>query len=516
MIKEPIVETVYGKVRGATQNGVHSFKGIHYGGPTGGPNRFMPPTPPEPWPGIKDATRYGPACWQALEGYNKRDYDLLGFSGIDTMSEDCLVLNVWTCGVNDNGKRPVMVWLHGGGFFLGSGNDTPDYDGTSLAKTQDVVMVTVNHRLGVFGYLHLGEIGGEKYATSGNAGMLDLVAALEWVRDNIAAFGGDPGNVTIFGESGGGGKVCLMMAMPAAKGLFHHAIAQSGICLKAQTIDEATQAAHGLLKVLEMSPKDIDVLHKVPADMIYSAWMALPPVPWIPSGKSQFHPVLDGKSLPTHPFHPIAAPTASDVSLMIGTNKDEMNFMLYRDPQFGKYDEAAMREGIVGSLKNRFFDLTPEKVEELIATYRRNRPGATPHDLLIAITSDIHRNASIRIAEQKIAGGTAPVYMYLLTWESPALNGMLKSCHFLEVPFVFNNVEPTTEILGDGPERFTLAKSMSGAWAAFARSGDPSHAGIPYWPVYSKEERATMVFNTECRVENDPRQEERKVWEGIL
>jgi para-nitrobenzyl esterase len=516
MKKDVVVETTFGKVRGTTQNGVHSFKGIPYGGPTDGPNRFMPPTPPKPWPGIKDATRYGQSSWQAIEGFTKRDFDLLGPLGIGSMSEDCLVLNVWTRGLNDQGKRPVMVWLHGGGYFAGSGDSLPCYDGTSLARTEDVVLVTVNHRLGVFGYLHLGEIAGERYASSGNAGMLDLVAALEWVRDNIASFGGDPGNVTIFGQSGGGGKVCIMMAMPAAKGLFHRAIAQSGICLKAKTIDEATQTAREFLKVLGMSSNNIDVLHEMRADLIYSAWMALPPTPWIPTGKAQFHPVLDGKSLPAHPFHPIAAPTASGVPLLIGSNKDEMTFMLYRDPQFGKYDEAAMREGIIGSLRGRFLDITPNKVEDLIATYRRARPGATPHDILIAITSDIHRNASIRIAERKAAGGPAPVYMYLFTWESPAMHGLLKSCHVLEIPFVFNNVEPTVGIIGDAPERFTLANMMSGAWAAFARSGDPSHEGIPPWPAYTAGKRATMIFNTECRVENDPRSEERKAWDGII
>jgi para-nitrobenzyl esterase len=516
MKKNVIAETKYGKIRGMAQNGVYSFKGIPYGGPTGGENRFMPPTPPQPWPGIRDATHYGPSSWQVMEGLKKLDFDLLGAIGSDSMSEDCLVLNVWTCGLNDQKKRPVMVWLHGGGFFTGAADALPCHDGASLARTQDVVIVTVNHRLGIFGYLHLGEIAGERYTSSGNAGMLDLVAALEWVRDNITGFGGDPGNVTIFGMSGGGAKVCILMAMPAAKGLFHHAIAESGICIKAKPINEATQTAQNFLDLLGVSPANIDVLHKMRADMLYSAWMSLPPVPWIPTGKAQFNPVLDGKTLPVNPFHPAAAPTASDVSFLIGSNKDEMTFMLYHDPQFGKYDEAVIHESLIFTAKGFFLDIPDDKIEGLIEVYRRTRPGATPHDLLIAINSDLMRNASIRIAERKIAGGPAPVYMYLLNWESPALNGMLKSCHALEIPFVFNNVEPTIGLIGDSPERFTLAKAMSSAWAAFARNGDPSHTGIPHWPAYTKETRATMVFNVNSRVENDPRREERLAWDGII
>jgi para-nitrobenzyl esterase len=516
MNKDIVVETIWGKVRGTTQNGIHSFKGIPYGGPTDGPNRFMSPTPPEPWPGIKDATQYGPSSWQILEGATKRDLDLEGPFGVNAMSEDSLVLNVWTRGVNDQGKRPVMVWLHGGGFFTGSGDGLSFTDGTSLARTRGVVVVSVNHRLGVFGYLYLGEIAGEDYADSGNVGMLDLVAALQWVRDNIAMFGGDPGNVTIFGVSGGGQKVCLLMAMPSAKGLFHRAIVESGHCLKTETIEGATRIARTFLDVIGVSPKNIDVLHKMPASLIYNAWTALPPTPWIATGKSQFHPVVDGKVLPAHPFHPVAAPAAADVPLIIGTNKDEITYMLRNDMQFGKYDEAAMRDCIVGNLREFFYDVTPDQLEDLIAIYSRTRPGATLHDMLIAIASDFFRNGSIRIAERKASGSPAPVYMYLFTWESPAEHGMLKSCHVLELPFVFNNVEPPVGLIGDAPERLTLAERMSSAWAAFARSGDPNHKGIPHWPVYRVEERATMILNTECHVENDPRSEERKAWDEIL
>ena len=511
-----IIETAYGRLKGITQDGIHSFKGIPYGGPTGGLNRFMPPKPPDSWSGIKEVKRYGPSCWQALEGYTSTK--LLGPVGIDSMSEDCLVLNIWTPGINDSGKRPVMVWMHGGGFFLGSGDHIPYYEGLLLAKSGNVVVVSINHRLGVFGYLYLEEIAGERYAGSGNAGMLDLIAALEWIRENIERFGGDPKNVTIFGESGGGAKVSLLLGMPKAKGLFHRAIIQSGPGLRALAPEDGTRIAYEFLKVTDLNRDNIGQLQQMRGDMIYSAWMAAAnkaAIPGMPRG-GEFAPVVDGKIIPNHPFDPVAAPTASDVPLLIGTNKDEMTFMLMRDPLFGKYDHDTMRQRILAALASKKTDnMQKEGIESLLKTYSRTRPGATPHDILIAINSDRMRVGSIRLAERKVSGGPAPVFMYLFTWESPALNGMLKSCHTLEIPFVFNNMEPIG-ILGDSPERFSLAKRMSAAWVEFARKGDPNHEGIPLWQPYSPSKRSTMIFNTFCREEVDPNGEERKAWEGIL
>jgi para-nitrobenzyl esterase len=442
-------------------------------------------------------------------------YYLLGGVGIGEMGEDCLVLNVWTPGLNDGAKRPVMVWLHGGGFFVGSGDHIPYYDGASLARTGDVVVVSVNHRLGVFGYLYLEELCGEKYAGSGNAGMLDLVQALKWVRDNISVFGGDPGSVTIFGESGGGAKVSTLQAMPAAKGLFHRAISESGPGAQSRAAsEEATQTTREFLAAFGLKPEQAGVLHKMRADMIYSAWMAIKPSAGMPMG--QFSPVVDGKVLPAQPFYPVAAPTAANIPLMIGTNKDEMTFMLMRDPQFGKYTEATLKESLIQKTRdNTGFKVPEEKIDGLIAAYKRTRPNATPTEILVAIASDRMRMGAIRVAERKAAGGPAPVYMYLFTWESPFMGGVLKSCHTLEMPFVFNNVEPTIGILGNSPERLKIAANMSGAWLAFARSGNPNHQGLPRWPTYDKEKRATMIFNTECKVENDPRAEERKAWDDI-
>lgn len=513
-MKEPAVETVYGKVRGITTDGLHIFKGIHYGASTAGKNRFMPPQPPAPWSGIKDAIEYGPSCWQPPEGTTRIGF--WGSTGVDAMSEDCLVLNVWTRGLKDNKKRPVLVWIHGGGFRTESANHTPFYSGAELAKTYDVVVVSVNHRLGIFGYLHLGEIFGERYTSSGNAGMLDLVEALKWVRDNIAQFGGDPGNVMIFGESGGGAKVSTLLAMPASKGLFHRAVIQSGPGLRGKTSEDATRAAKEFLDVVHVTPARIDWLHEMKAYVIYLAWMSLSQGAERAGG--EMSPVVDGEVLPVHPFDPVAAPTAADVPVIVGTNKDEWLFMMMRDPKFGQYDEETMRQRVIAALSQRLNDkVAVERADDLIAGYRRTRPGATPHDILAAIGSDRMRIASIRLAERKGAAGKAPAYMYLFTWESEVSRGRLKSAHSFEIPFVFNYMnDPSVLFLGDKPERLKLAAAMSGAWTTFAASGNPNHKGIPQWPAYNSEKRPTMMFNIESKVENDPFSEERKLWEGII
>jgi para-nitrobenzyl esterase len=510
-MKNITVEISPGQLRGIRDKDVYAFKGIPYGGPTGGKNRFKPPTPPEPWGGIRDATAYGPSSWQATQTHTS--ITLLGAEGIDAMSEDCLVLNVWTRGLKDNGKRPVMIWLHGGGFVTGSGNHIPAFDGSNLARTGEVVVVTVNHRLGVFGYLHLEELIGEEYTGSGNAGMLDLVAALEWVRDNIEVFGGDPGNVTVFGESGGGAKVSYLMAMPKAAGLFHKAIIQSGPGLRAQTVEYATNSAGEFLDMVGVSPDHIHVLHEMRANTICAAWLKMTEGSFIPGG-DKFTPLADGRTIPVQPFDPVAAPTAANVPLMIGTTKDETTFMMMNDLMFGKYDEETMHQSLGANFsRKRAGTLSPAKVDDIIEAYRRLRPEATPHDLLIAITTDQMRVSSIRLAERKAAGSKLPVFMYLFAWESPALGGLLKSAHTLEIPFVFNNIEPPVPLIGESPERFTLASNISNVWIAFAKSGDPNHEGIPHWPSYSPEKRSTMILDTECRVEDDPFGNERQLWD---
>jgi para-nitrobenzyl esterase len=416
--------------------------------------------------------------------------------------EDCLSLNVLTPATGDGGKRPVLFWCHGGGFTAGSGAGRL-YNGTNLPHRGNVVVVTVNHRLGSFGYLYLGDLAGEAYAASGNAGMLDLVAALEWVRDNIEAFGGDPGNVTIFGESGGGGKVSALLAMPAAQGLFHRAIIQSGPGLRMMSREKATDNAEKLLKTLEITPKDIERLSTFSVEQILEVNARV--------NRNQlggWSPVVDGLVLPQHPFDPVAPTLSANVPLIIGTNKDEATLFLLNDAALNTLDEAGLRARIQAAVG--------DATDTLLAAYRHAYPHASPGDLFTSFMTDrLFRMHSITIAERKYEQGTAPVFMYLFTWETPVLNGRLKSTHALEIPFMFDNLSSARNFTGESPELGPLAEKMSEAWLTFARDGKPSYRGLPAWPAYELEERATMVFDTTCRVENDPGGKVRRAWQGI-
>ena len=491
-----IVETTSGNVRGSVTDEIFSFKGLPYGATTTGRNRFRPPVKPESWSGVRDALHYGNQSPQPVVG------PAPGEGQDRTESEDCLCLNVWTPGLNDGGKRPVLVWFHGGGFTVGSGAE-PRSHGRHLARRGNAVIVTVNHRLGPFGYCYLGELAGEEYPASGNVGLLDLVAALEWVRDNIAAFGGDPGNVTIFGESGGGAKVSALMAMPAAVGLFHKAIIQSGPGVRATLPERATRNAERFLKELGVSAHDTARLSSVSTAQIMEANARANP-----DGRLGWAPVLDGVVLPRHPFETDAPAISAHVPLIIGTNKDESTGFFITDSTIETLDKAG--------LQTRVQPFAKERTAELIAAYQRTYPELTPGDLFLAITSDqMMRVNSIRLAEHKYAQHTAPVFMYLFTWETPAFGGKLKSCHALEISFVFDNTDRVDEFTGGSPECAAIAEKMSEAWLAFARDGVPSAPGLPTWPAYTPETRATMFFGPECHVVNDPAGEARRAWEGM-
>jgi para-nitrobenzyl esterase len=500
------VETAAGKVRGTLNRGVHAFKGIPYGASTAGANRFMPPVKPQPWSGVREATRFGHQAPQ-----NMRFTDVLAPQAdpSEGFDEECLVLNVWTPGVNDGRKRPVMFWIHGGGFAQESGS-WPWIDGAALARRGDVVVITINHRLNIFGYLHLGDIGGEKYSSSGNAGMLDIVAALEWVRDNVAQFGGDPGNVMIFGESGGGAKVCTLLAMPAAKGLYHRAAIQSGSWLRGVPRADATATARAVLAELGLSVLQVDELQRVPVQKLLSlkAGAMVPLPPRRGALRMGFSPVVDGKILPQHPFDPVATPLSADIPLLVGCTREEATLFYLRDESVFSLDEAGLRSRVLEMLEE-------PAASRILDAYRKAHPGASPSDLFLLIASDrLARRDSVRLAERKVAQGRAPVYMYLFTWRSPALNGRLRAPHTVEIPFVFDNTD-IPSVMTKSPTAKSLAQKTSSAWIAFARSGDPNHPGLPKWPAYDASERATMVFDTLCRIENDPGSAERRAWTDL-
>jgi para-nitrobenzyl esterase len=417
-------------------------------------------------------------------------------SDMKIQNEDSLFLNVWTPGIDER-RRPVMVWFHGGGYAYGSGA-WPVYDGVNLARKGDVVVVTVNHRLNVFGYLFLEDLGGEPYAGSGNAGMLDLVLALQWIGDNIGQFGGDAGNVTIMGESGGGSKVSTLMAMPAASGLFHKAVIQSGPGLTGIPRAVADRNARLILAELGIEATDLKALETLPATTILAAAAAATAKAGGGAGGIRLAPVVDGGVLPRDPFTPDAPAQSRDIPILIGWNKDEWTIFSTGEPWFGSLTDAALpalARGVVG-----------DRAEPLIAEYRRLYPDYSPTYLFNAIISDARMMiGSIRLAERKAAQQAAPVFMYYLTWETPVGGGIFKSPHTLDMPLMFSNVDHALALTGESPEARALEAQMSASWIAFARHGDPNNAAVPRWLPYEPEARATMVFDVEPRLVNDPK-----------
>jgi para-nitrobenzyl esterase len=484
-----VAPTSNGPVRGLYEDGLFVFKGLRYGAAPTGTRRFRPPQRPKPWREAIEATAYGaPAIQSGLApGERRTSPGDPPAPDEPASSEDCLFLNLWSPGLDDR-ARPVMVWLHGGGFANGSGGASM-YDGGALARKGDVVTVTVNHRLNVFGYLHLAEAFGPDYAQSGMAGMLDIVLALEWVRDNIAAFGGDPDNVTIFGESGGGWKVSILMAMPSAQGLFHRAVVQSGPGLTGKPAGEAAITARQLLDRLGVdSPQ---ALAEIPTETLSRESVAI-------GGDVMrlYAPVVDGQALPRDPFCPDASPLAADVPLLIGVNKDETTLFMFNHPRFGEFTEEDVARHASKAVGDR--------AEDLVAALRTAFPDYSPTHLVAAVGTVTGMWAnSITLAERK-AAQRAPVWMYLLAWETPVARGRLRCPHALEIPLVFDNVEAARSFVGRGEAPQRLADQMSAAWLAFARTGDPNATCLPVWPPYDATRRATMVFDLESRVTQDP------------
>ena len=487
----PVVATRGGQLRGYAEDRVAVFKGVPYGADTSGA-RFQPPRPAPPWTGVRGATDYGPSAPQPR--------------GEARQSEDCLALNVWTPGLGAAGRRPVMVYIHGGAYASGSGSAAL-YDGVRLARRRGVVVVTLNHRLNVFGYGFLAKLAGPAFADSGNAGMLDLVLALRWVRDNIAAFGGDPRRVTVFGQSGGGAKIATLMAMPAARGLFHRAITMSGQQVTASGPLHATARMRLFLETLKLAETDAAQLATMPAERLVEALAT--PDPFTP-GPLYFGPVLDERSLTRHPFWPDAPAQSAAIPMVIGNTHDETRaFLAHTTPDPFQMSWADLPGRLAGEMR---VDIDPDYV---VAAYRQLYPGYSPTDVFFAATTAGRswRGAIIE-AEARAAAGS-PAFVYEVDYRSTLEGGRLRAMHTTDIPLAFDNLAATGSPVAPSAEAQTVADQVSASFAAFAHAGDPNNAAIPGWPTYSPPRRATLVFDRATRVVDDPRGGERRLFAAV-
>jgi para-nitrobenzyl esterase len=495
-----IVQTESGKVKGYIHDGIYTYKGIPYAQA----QRFMAPAKPTPWQGVRSSMTYGPVCPTDPTTTTNDEFEFPFNHNWGYTNENCLSLNVWTQQINATKKRPVMVWLHGGGFTAGSSIELPSYDGESLTKKGDVVVVSVNHRLNVLGFLDLSAYG-DKYKSSANAGLMDLIAALEWVKQNIAQFGGDPDNVTIFGQSGGGGKVTCLMNAPSAKGLFNKAIVQSGSYIT-DFMDPAIskQIGAALLQELNLQPDQVDSLQKISYERLNAAGKkALAKVQEALKAQGKpvagfglgWGPILDGTVLPYHPTDAAATALAANIPLLVGSTKNEFTPFMPGTRDINM-DQAK------ANLQKKYGDKADAFMAAVLKAYPNTVKPSDYTDLDLTF-----RPACIRQANLKATTGTAPVYMYLFTWQSPVNDGIYKAMHCIDLPFQFNNIQLCQQMTGGGKDAYTLAAKMSQAWINFATTGNPNAKGLPKWPAYTPENGATMIFDTTCELKNSPDKE---------
>jgi para-nitrobenzyl esterase len=515
------VETAYGKLRGVREDGVIIYRGVPFAGRISGDRRFRRPEPLEPWTGVREALRLGhPAIQPPKQTYGINEPE---------PAEDCLVLNIWTP-ANDNKKRPVMFYNHGGGFATGSGGSVAQ-DGTNLARNFDVVVVQTNHRLGIMGYLYLDEIAGAEYTGSGNNGMLDIIDGLKWVHQNIEAFGGNPDNVMIFGESGGGAKTSCLYAMPDAASCFNKASIESGPGVRMTPREVADETTSLVLKTLNIAPADWRKLLEMPAADLLAVQMELSKMatPHVAPGKSRgiggarpggFGPVVDGGALPAHPFDPVAPAISKNKPLLVGWNEDEYNFfaMVSGDVSAYKLDEDGLRK----KLESQY----GKDTDRIIDTYRKSRPNAAPTSIYVEIASVTFMGlGSIEIAEKKCEQKGAPAYLYNFGYKSevkiPHTDYAIGTPHAMDIQFKFNNVVPSDNpqsgkgMAGNRSERFKASRNFAELWATFARTGVPAAVGQPAWPPYDLIKRPTLRIDSTCEVIYDRNRSERELWQSL-
>jgi para-nitrobenzyl esterase len=504
-----VAQTAHGKVRGYVLRGIHHFLGVPYGADTSGVNRFMPPRTPKPWSDVLPALWWGNSAPQNMENrYANKYASFRDRWNYDDVSEDCLRLNVFTPALDD-ARRPVMFWIHGGGFTAGNGIEQDGYHGENLARRGNVVFVSLNHRLGQLGFTNLAGVGGEAFAASGNAGMLDIVAALEWVRDNIARFGGDPGNVTIMGQSGGGAKVCTLTAMPSAKGLFHKAVVLSGASTKSGDKEYAERLGATVLKEAGLTPAEIGKLQEMPWKEYYAlAGRALQKLSAEtgPGGglRRGFSPSVDGVILPQHPYFPEASPTAAQVPMIICSTFHE---------QSGSWIDAKLEDitldQVVQRVKERagFGAGFGEKAADVVAAYAKAFPGRKPVEIWSLVSSN--RQSVVALADAK-SRQAAPVFVSWFGWQPPLFDSRLRAFHCVDICFWFYNTDLMLSHTGGGGRPRKLAARMSDYLVQFMKTGDPNGGGRLHWPKYSAEAGETMVLDDVCEVKNDPDREARK------
>ncbi|HUB77500.1 MAG TPA: carboxylesterase family protein [Bryobacteraceae bacterium] len=504
-----LTDTQYGKVRGYVLRGIQYYLGMRYGADTSGANRFLPPQKPKPWTDVFPALWWGDSAPQNMDHrYANNFASFRDHWNYGDVTEDCLRINVLTP-ANDNKKRPVLFWIHGGGFTNGNAIEQDGYNGENFARFGNVVFCSINHRLGPLGYCNLAGVGGEKFAASGNVGMLDIVAALEWVRDNIGNFGGDPGNVTIMGQSGGGAKVCLLTAMPSAKGLFHKAVVLSGASRRAAEKTPSEHLGAAVVKEAGLTANDLDKLQSMPWKDFYAtatrAQMAAARDAGPGGGLTRgFSPVVDGTVLPQHPYDPEGAPSAANVPMIISSVQNEQS-PSWTDSSL----ESVTMDQVVEKLKQRagFGAGFGDKTQAVVDAYAKAFPGKKPVEIWSLASSN--RQSVVELADVK-SRQPAPVYVNWFTWQPPLFDNRMRAFHCVDISFWFYNTDVMYTHTGGGPRPRALSTKMAGALLQFMKSGNPNGPGLPNWPKYSSAKGETMIFDDTCKAENDPDREARK------